>query len=616
MFTKVLRKSAILLIFYAIIIIGIFVIQFKNDSIISEKIGNLHITLTESVSEDNKTTLKNKMNVVSNGITFFVNDENPAKIVINGTERNVNLVSWKKDSALSCVFNFSENVLLRFSVNDESQNALLNIETDLPFGATSFSIPYVLSGGSTIAEESQTRIQINNKKNTWVLAAAEIEDNRIFMTNRNSVVSYAFFDKTKVFSFDLVKDFTSASEQSYRATISSLENNFIAAFEKNLSLDSANITEQEAVSYVAIKAARRQYSDAVDMIPTTFKRGSGRTYLSAPYFDNLAQLNESLVRQQQAFSDMILLATQNGSLNVFNVKNLSDYMSFHPGSESINQLIENTASRDLSGISVLNAAGIISVYVELYEKNKTLADKLQNAIPSCVKKIEESCNLDNENLNIVENGTFLSVIQGTQIGDALLRYGTLSGNSDYMNAGRLLINSYLKDNISFDSRALAELYPLVVHNNTYYPHYVLMGFDSNGAVWAYTCAEDITYSSETAGEISINITFPISYTHYVIVNGINAFRQIYIYGMPFRTDPRFETYNSSGYVFQRDNRTLLLKSRHRERNEIVRLIYRAAETQTQNSANDSETNSTSSETNLENSEISSNTENETLTLGM
>ena len=149
MFTKALRKSVILLAAYAVIIIGIFVVQFKNASIISEKIGNLHITLAEFITEDNSVNLKNRFSAIFNGINFYADDENPAKIIFADKEIPVELVSWKKDSPFSCVFNFTEGVSLRFSLSDESQNALLNLETNLPMGTESFSVPFGLSGGET-----------------------------------------------------------------------------------------------------------------------------------------------------------------------------------------------------------------------------------------------------------------------------------------------------------------------------------------------------------------------------------------------------------------------------------------------------------------------------------
>ena len=75
--------------------------------------------------------------------------------------------------------------------------------------------------------------------------------------------------------------------------------------------------------------------------------------------------------------------------------------------------------------------------------------------------------------------------------------------------------------------------------------------------------------------VTYTIDFPLEQTHYIILRGVPAFRGIYIYGMSYRTDPRFETYNSSGYVYKFDTNALLLKSRHKSELETVRLVYKA-----------------------------------------
>ena len=451
----------------------------------------------------------------------------------------------------------------------------MNVESIFPSNVQSVSIPYTLSGGATLTEHTDTKLQINSRKETWELAAADIIDGKVFMTRKLPVISYAYFDKTKKFSFAMTTTLEGSMEKKYASTIETLKNELISSFEA-IPVD-GTISEQEAVSYVAVMAAKGKYPEAIENVPQTFKKNTNRTYLSAPYFNNLALMNESLIRQQQSYSDMISIAAENGGLDVFTVKNLSDYMAIHPGSETINKLLSNTASRDLSEISVQQAAGILSVYVELSSKEKSLARILEPAADACAKKIESSCNLDNEKLTIVEKGTFLSVINAAQVGDAILRYGHLIQNQEYVAGGRLIINSYLKDCSSFDCRSLSELYPIVVHNNKYYPHYSIMGFDKKGAVWAWTCSEGITYENDNAGQITLTVKFPLSYTHYLIVNGIESFKSIYIYDMAFRTDPRFETYNSSGYVYQKDNYSLLLKSRHRSENEVIRLVYSDAE---------------------------------------
>ena len=117
------------------------------------------------------------------------------------------------------------------------------------------------------------------------------------------------------------------------------------------------------------------------------------------------------------------------------------------------------------------------------------------------------------------------------------------------------------------------MYPIVVHKNNFYPHFEILSFDNGRAVWAFTCAENISYKNDNAGTVTLAIDFPLSYTHYVIIDGIERFQSIYIYDLAFRTDFRFETYNSSGYVYQRDTSTLLLKSRHKSQLETIRLVY-------------------------------------------
>ena len=93
MITQILRKSAILLAIYVLLIVGIFVAQFKNYSIISEKFGTLHISLLAANPNDTK-LLKNKFNILFNGITFSCSENKPVRATINSAIKDVSLVSW------------------------------------------------------------------------------------------------------------------------------------------------------------------------------------------------------------------------------------------------------------------------------------------------------------------------------------------------------------------------------------------------------------------------------------------------------------------------------------------------------------------------------------------
>lgn len=573
MYTNIVKKSLGLLVVYAAVIVGIFILQFRSDSVISEKLGNLHVSLAEAKTADGRPVLKNKILVSFNGISFLSDDEHSAAVTYLGTntKRNVSLVSWEKQSPLSCEFTFTGNIVLRFSLTDDTPKAHLSIKAVLPSDVFAFYLPYQLMNGSTVVSQSDTSLQIGVRSSQWELSAAGIDPSMLALTDDTDTASYVFFDKTKTFSFEAVADMEGADVSEYNDTISAFEQNLITAF-NSLSQNASSVTEQAAVSFVADMAKKGRYNEALDAVPSSFKKGVQRTYLSAPYFDSLAAMYKSLERQMSNYRDIVARNT----LSSFAVDGLADYMCMHPDSVAVKTLLATGAAADGKTLTVTQAADILRTYDSLFARNTELASILLPAVQKCVDKIASSCAVDGKNITVSENGTFLSVVQAAEVGDALIRYGQASGNQALTKGGYFIVNSYLAGSASFDLRTLADIYPIIIHNNPYYPHFVLLGVEGGQPVYAWTCASGLKYEKDSLGTITITIDFPQTYTHYLIVNGIRPFHSIYIYDMAFRTDPRFETYNSSGYVYNSDSGTLLLKSRQKSQLEKIRLTYSSA----------------------------------------
>ncbi|MCK9169662.1 MAG: hypothetical protein M0P01_04545 [Treponema sp.] len=601
MYTNIVKKSLVLLVVYAAIIVGIFILQFRSDSVISEKLGNLHISLAEAKSADGRAVLKNKMLVSFNGISFLSDDEHSATVTYLGTntKKNVSLVSWTKKSPLSCEFTFSNNIIVRFSLTDDTVKAHLSIKAILPPDIFAFYLPYQLMGGATVISQSDTCLQIGIYSSQWELSAAGIDPSSLALTDDTDTASYTFFDKTKTFSFDAVANIEGADILKYNDTISAFEQNLIITF-NSLSQNTSSITEQAAVSFVADMAKKGRYNEALDAVPSSFKKGIQRTYLSAPYFDSLAAMYKSFERQMNNYHDIV---SQN-KLSAFSVDGIADYLCMHPGADSVKRLLATGAATDEKNITVMDAANILRTYDSLVNKNNDLASILLPVVEKCVSKIASSCAVDGKNITVSENGTFLSVIQAATVGDALIRYGQASGNQILMNGGYLIINSYLSGSSSFDLHTLADIYPIIIHNNSYYPHFVLLGFDNGQAIYAWTCASNIKYEKNDQGSASITIDFPQTYTHYLIINGIKTFKAIYIYDMVFRTDLRFETYNSSGYVYNADTGALLLKSRQKSQHEVIRLMYSTDANESAGKNTFTETDSSGNPINIKESEPS------------
>ena len=76
---RVIRKAIGLLIVDIVIIIGIFILQFRTDSSILKKIGNLQVAMARAEDDSSNEKLQNKLEVSYNGITIHTDDRTALK---------------------------------------------------------------------------------------------------------------------------------------------------------------------------------------------------------------------------------------------------------------------------------------------------------------------------------------------------------------------------------------------------------------------------------------------------------------------------------------------------------------------------------------------------------
>lgn len=570
---RVIRRALGLFLADIVIIIGIFLLQFRTDSTIIEKLGNLQITLSESQTDKNISILKNKLQVTYNGLNFYCDDHNPLKISYKGQEELVilPLTSWEKYDELGYLFSFENDVKLYFTLSDTSSESNLSILAVVPENVESLYLPYNSAYTMKIVKEDAECVILNDKKNSWAIQANSLTDGFITFGNENFAAVYGIYNEEEKFSFTSMVASLSPARPSYESVVKGFTDTLISSFK---STSESNYTEQSIVAYIAAMAENGRYKAAIDEVPQSFKKSDKRTYLSAPYFNSLEKMDATLDKNVASVASSISKSSDTGSLDIFTASNIGAYMCIHSKPSEVYRIITNVLNANLSECSIAQITGIMSVFNEFYKLNLEYAARLKPLMDICVKRIEDSCTFDGEKLVISENGIFVSVAQGIETGVALLRYSLNTNNQIYARAGQIIVESYLSDISSFDLRTLATLYPVICYDNWYYPHFEKLNVENEKWIWAWTCAKSISYEKETGAEtsVTINIDFPLEYTHYVIFKGVPAFKSIYIYNMAFRTDPRFETYNSSGYVYKSGTRTLLYKSRHKSEKETVRLI--------------------------------------------
>lgn len=568
--THAFRKALVVFCVDLAIIIGIFVLQFRTDSTIIEKIGNLQVTLEKQENEEN---LQNKLEVRYNGLSFYSDDQNSAKIIYSGKSKvqSLKLLNYEKHEDRGFTFKFTDNVLLTFDVSGTDENAALSVYATLPDDVESFFIPYNFAYNMKIQKEDENRVVLNGKNATWAFTTNKIQDGFVYFSSSDAVAHYAVFDDTKKFSFDSLTQLAIADESVYSNTLAAFKGNLITSFKSALS--SSNITESSTVAYVAAMAETGKYQQAIDEIPSSFKKSESRTYLSTPYFNNLAKMNTTLDNKLKLDEREITSAINSFTMDIFTNQNIASLLCIYPSSEGVKKLLNNAAAIDVNSCSLKQLTGLIQTYVELTNINSGYASILYPVIDKSINKIAASCNLENDTVIISENDQYISVMQAIETGVSIMRYGEISGQQTDVKAGRAIINSYMSSGSSFDLKTLAYLYPILCYDNWYYPHFKFINSDPEDLMWAWTCAKEITYKKDRESGLTLSIDFPQDQIHHVIFKGIPKFNAIYIYNIAYRTDPKFETYNSSGYVYKEEGYTLLLKSRHKSKIETVRMSY-------------------------------------------
>ncbi|MBR4004445.1 MAG: hypothetical protein IKI90_01210 [Treponema sp.] len=570
-----IRKFVGLTVLYAALIVGIFVLQFKTESVINRVFGDLRISLAQTQGDQNLMKLKNQFQVSYRGLNLVAGEGSPVKGFNSASPDAVMdlVLDNFTETKNSLQLNFAGGSSITFTVSDEAPGGALHIYASAGSGLDTISVPYRNAPTHTVEELSAGRVILNSKEALLALTAAEVDSERIYFTVDNPLASYAVYDPSRKFEFVAVAGMPMTDVQSYNTSIKQFRDTLVTRFTQTAGGSQAeDLSEKDVVAFVAEMASRNQYNEGLDLVPDSFKRSNRRTYVSAPYFDNLVNMDKTLSLELERFNSMVQTAINSGNLDIYTVDGICDYMLREKNSGSVLSILGLLGSLEETEPTVTQAIGILSVYGNMLSKDKEISARLMPALPYCISVLEDNAVLENGVLHITENDLFISVEQNAILGTALILIGSQTGHNEYVEAGRLLVNQQLAYVSSMNLSALSALYPLILPTNTYYPHTLVLGYYSSTPVWTWTCANNVTYKPASDGVVSLNIEFPLENTHYLIVRGVPTFHsKIEIQQMMFRTDPKFEGYNSSGYVYSESDKTLFLKSRHKSKSELIRL---------------------------------------------
>jgi hypothetical protein len=566
-----------LLLVYILIIFGLFVLQFRSETPSPSPAAQGRFRPAETRRAGGGGAPQNLLEVSFPGIKIICNARNPAKLITQ-TAAVPLAIKAREDSPGKTSFTFTEGSKVTFFTEPSAGGQRFYISAEIPPDSR-LILPYQTESGFAVTEHDPAQVLIASKDRRFALHSEYSSGAEIVISSENPLAVYSPYSPKRVFSFENALGLTRASAEAFQATAAALTDRLIAAYQE--SPDSSN--EQTIVSYIAAMGERNHYATAFGRVPPAFRNSSSRTYLSAPFFDSLQEMNETLTARMRTLRRDMNAAAASKSLAFFTTPNLGDYLARESDSLAVAAFLGVPASLEEFAPSVLEAAGIVAAYSALTVTQRDYAALLEPVVESCLSLIEDSCALTGDTLAVYASPVSPDAPQGSRtdplplmgavdVGAALVKYGTQKNQPPVMHTGYLLLNSVLDGASRLDLRTAGALYPRLAQG-TYYPRSTVLASSQGKTVWAWHVSRSISYTRDAAGDVTIAIDFPQENTHYLILRGVEPFRNIYIYGVPYRTDPRFEFYNSSGYVYNAATQTLLVKSRHKTQRETIKLFY-------------------------------------------
>ena len=592
-------------VLYCSVIFGIFVLQFTKGQTFSLTLGSMAVTGRQERTEAGETLPLLPLHVVSNGLDLYISEQNPVYAVDESDSVSALRVLAYQFYEAEARFSVhcSDDVVISFFSERRGDIDSLMVEAVLPEGIKRVLLPWKITHNAGI-ERADGKIFVRSGKKQYAFtgsfgfntddgnAAGQSEVPHLVLAKTQPIAYYKTYLPLEELDITTIPTMPLASAESYTAAINTFSAAVLHAGTQALS--AKRITEKTLTAYIAEMGQRGRFAGALENAPAQTLTRNVRTYLSNPFYGNIQETHAGLAADDTRKRERYAALLAEDSLEIFEYDDLIPFLTDRGARRSIEDLFRLIGKLDASQFNARQAAGLLAVWLDCthyYPERKAL---FENLLPLCEKKITESLLLIDEGLYLSNDGTYIDsavVLASAQI---LMRYGAVQ-SPVWQSVAQMLLTSLLRYSgesavlpigftvtgsksaqlvITADDSGMLDagtLYPLLKPDNSWYPHAQSLALQAEAGIWAWTCAQSIEVLENTSRTLVLRVRFPEGQSHYLTLHGIRPFYRIEMYGIPFRSDARFEMYNSSGYAYNANSRILYVKMRHRSEYETIRL---------------------------------------------
>jgi hypothetical protein len=593
----------LLLLLYGVIFVVLVMVQFARQGGFTRQVGHFVVAGQYRLPGEgvppalpNEYLLDGKASVFFGGLEFNMSggdEDDSFRVLTKDGGREEMQPERMTISGESALFVLPGGGELNFSTHYTGGAPELRISGVFPDDITGVELPYKPLRKTGIKDSGEGQFVVFSDGVSYSFGRSPLDPERrlLLLKAGGPALSYRAIPEKRAFSPD---DFIIPAAQSKR----SFDEAFSRWLDQNFSLWNRTIREKNdeelAVAYAGEALSRGTYKAAVAAIPPAFLNGRQRTYISSVYLGRLADALRSLNTLDREKLSRLSRQINEKSLDFLKEPHVFEYLAVRGHTNFIGEGAGIIRALDPANLALEHTTGILEGFVDW----KTYRPDSENPFE---RLIDQACFVISEAVRMTPEGDRVFVFAGQQgeaefnlcLGKALLDWAESSGNDSWAGVARSIILSVFSQEDSSGmvkagvllsaegeitgNPALSQLttagFYRILRPGEYGPKALPVIVPENN-LWTWTAARQVSASMQDA-ILDISVTFPAGETHYMLIRGVRPFVKIQLYNMDFRTDPQFERYDSSGWSYNAQEQTLLLKMKHRTTVEHVRIFYRA-----------------------------------------
>jgi len=487
-------------------------------------------------------------------------------------------------------FTLDDGTRLEFDTQFSEGSEALSIRAALGRTYSDLRLPFRPLRSSKVTEE-KGKLLIVSSDSEYSFGASKVDSDKrlVSFSSKAPVVSYGIVPAIKAFSPGSFVVSAAANQQSYDRALQRWRDQAYVGWERAMA---GSVDEDTVAAYIQESALRGNYRSAVATVPVSFLEGAQRSFRTSVYLGRLDLALRTLSSADRETLARLSREANEKSPDLLSEPGLVSFLAVRGSNTLLNDTAALARSIDPAVMTPLLAVGTLEAWRDwkLYRPGvdnpfDRLVDQAKFVLSSIIKRAGDTTVLAFPG---GQGGTAFSL----RLGMALEGYGSAASQSDWAGLGRSLILSVLSladqggsapaaFQLSQDGTSVAPLGEGRLSAASLYRSIAPEGFasrsvrvsgDAMSGIWAWSAASDLTLSY-TDGALDLAADFPIGETHYLLIRGVKSFTKIQLYGIDFRTDPRFERYDSSGWAYSASEQTLLVKMKHRSPTEHVKVFF-------------------------------------------